>query len=167
MCFGQKDGYCNDEINNADCNYDGGDCCGSCVVTEKCSECQCLGGLAGNGGSSPSIGDSICNEESKSYECNYDNGDCCENGELIGNGYCNDEANNAVCIYDGGDCCVNINTDNCLECQCWGGGFLTSPGFPQNYESNLDLNWLIQVPFRQAIEIVFYSFDVESHSSCE
>jgi len=36
------DGYCDDGNNNADCNYDGGDCCGSNVNTAYCSQCQCL-----------------------------------------------------------------------------------------------------------------------------
>ena len=27
------DGYCNDETNNPECNYDSGDCCGVCVNT--------------------------------------------------------------------------------------------------------------------------------------
>ena len=36
------DGYCDDGNNNADCNYDGGDCCGSNVSTQYCTECQCL-----------------------------------------------------------------------------------------------------------------------------
>ena len=34
-------GYCNDETNNADCNYDGGDCCLSSPITDLCSECAC------------------------------------------------------------------------------------------------------------------------------
>ena len=34
-------GYCNDETNNADCNYDGGDCCLSSPITFLCSECVC------------------------------------------------------------------------------------------------------------------------------
>ena len=34
-------GLCNDEANNAECNYDGGDCCGDCVNTEHCAECIC------------------------------------------------------------------------------------------------------------------------------
>ena len=46
------DGYCNDETNNADCNYDGGDCCltnndgyyYSFLNKDHCSECLCLGG---------------------------------------------------------------------------------------------------------------------------
>ena len=34
-------GLCNDEANNAECNYDGGDCCGACANTEYCTECVC------------------------------------------------------------------------------------------------------------------------------
>ena len=161
------DGFCNDETNNADCNYDGGDCCGSCVVTEHCTECQCLGEVDGNGVSSPSIGDGYCQDETNNAQCNYDGGDCCANADLISNGYCNDGTNIDTCLYDGGDCCVNVNTENCLECQCLGGGTITSPGYPhQTYDNNLYLNWLIQVPVGQTILINFISFDVESHSSC-
>ena len=36
------DGICDDENNKQDCNYDGGDCCGSSVNTDYCYECQCL-----------------------------------------------------------------------------------------------------------------------------
>ena len=35
------DGYCNDESNNLECNYDGRDCCGDCVNTDYCTECIC------------------------------------------------------------------------------------------------------------------------------
>ena len=35
------DGYCNDENNNADCDYDTGDCCLSSPITDHCSECVC------------------------------------------------------------------------------------------------------------------------------
>ena len=38
------DGFCDDINNNLDCNYDGGDCCGSNVNTLFCTECQCLEG---------------------------------------------------------------------------------------------------------------------------
>ena len=41
-----RNGYCNDEANNADCFYDGGDCCGGCVNTDQCSNCLCLDGAA-------------------------------------------------------------------------------------------------------------------------
>ena len=31
------DGFCNAETNNAVCNFDGGDCCGTCVNKKHCS----------------------------------------------------------------------------------------------------------------------------------
>ena len=36
-------GWCEDENNNADCGFDGGDCCGPDVKTLYCTECECLG----------------------------------------------------------------------------------------------------------------------------
>ena len=85
---------------------------------------------------------------------------------MVGNGFCGDATNIAECNYDGGDCCVNVNTDYCSDCNCLGGGVITSPGFPENYDNNLDLTWLIQVQVGQTIEIFFQFFDIESHSSC-
>ena len=35
------DGYCHDIINIAECNYDGGDCCGDDVKTEYCDDSEC------------------------------------------------------------------------------------------------------------------------------
>ena len=35
------DAYCDDENNNDDCNFDGGDCCGPNVNTQYCTECIC------------------------------------------------------------------------------------------------------------------------------
>ena len=37
-------GHCNDEANDADCVYDGGDCCGPCANTDQCSDCVCHDG---------------------------------------------------------------------------------------------------------------------------
>ena len=36
------DNYCDDENNNSECGFDGGDCCGYNVNTEYCSECACF-----------------------------------------------------------------------------------------------------------------------------
>ena len=36
------DGYCDDDANNLECNFDGGDCCGDDAITDYCLECQCL-----------------------------------------------------------------------------------------------------------------------------
>ena len=85
------DGYCDDNTNVPECNYDGGDCCGSCVNKEYCSTCACLDGGSGNG---------IANS-------------------FVGNGYCDDGLNNAECNYDGQDCCgPSANTDFCTLCIC-------------------------------------------------
>ena len=35
------DGFCDDDTNIIECNYDGGDCCLPEVITEYCSECKC------------------------------------------------------------------------------------------------------------------------------
>ena len=36
------DGYCDDHVNNAECNYDGGDSCGQANVnTQNCADCIC------------------------------------------------------------------------------------------------------------------------------
>ena len=83
---------------------------------------------------------------------------------MIGDGFCNDETNNADCNHDGQDCCVNVNKSFCTECNCISDGFITSPGFPENYENNLDLTWLIEVPLGQKIQIRFLSFDVDGYS---
>ena len=183
-----KDGNCNDETNIAVCNYDGGDCCGSCVIKKLCSECACLNNVD-NDGYSTAIGNGFCNDETNNAKCNYDGGDCCGscivtqhcsecqclgtvtgNGipnPLVGNDHCNDETNNAVCDYDGGDCCVNTNREYCSDCSCFEGGTITSPGYPGNYENNLDLTWLINVSPNQLIQMTFLSFKVESGTNCK
>ena len=143
-------GFCNDETNFAECRFDGGDCCLN-VNTDHCTVCACYLQEICAAGFHPSVGD----------------------------GFCNDETNIADCSYDGGDCCGScVNTDYCEECTCLAGdsgngiyqcstsGAITSPGYPQNYDNNLDLYWLIQAPIGQTIVINFISFDVEYHSSC-
>ena len=87
-------GYCDDLTNTKECNYDGGDCCGSCVITDYCSECV----------------------------CHLDDGVLGKQQQWIGNGYCDDGLNKVECNFDGGDCCgSNVNTQFCTFCQCQGG----------------------------------------------
>ena len=106
------DGYCDDELNNQECNYnyDGGDCCGSNVNTQYCSECVCLGdeGSGGGSGSSTTVSPFVTT----------DSGGCAF-PDWVGDGCCDDGNNNLECNYDGGDCCgSNVNTLCCTECQC-------------------------------------------------
>ena len=36
-----SNGYCNDNNNNLECDYDGGDCCLTNLNTDHCSICSC------------------------------------------------------------------------------------------------------------------------------
>ena len=133
-------GFCNDETNNVNCNFDGGDCCGPCVNKKDCSKCFCLGMNISHVGN-PLIGDGFCNDETNKEDCNYDGGDCCGPcvvkkhclkclclselydqeviNPMIGNGFCNDETNNLECEFDGGDCCGScVLKEHCSRCQC-------------------------------------------------
>ena len=86
-----RDGFCNDGTNNAGCLFDGGDCCGSCINLDHCTECQCL---------------------STEYEDGILNG-------LVENNVCNDGINTIECGFDGFDCCkANITNGHCSECSC-------------------------------------------------
>ena len=132
-----SDGWCDDKTNNADCNFDGFDCCGSDVKTNFCKECLCLLDNYCNVSRSI-IGDGFCHDEANNEFCNFDDGDCCGDckvtdfcskceclggptivNPLIGNRQCNDETNNAECNFDDGDCCgACISTDHCSDCVC-------------------------------------------------
>ena len=91
------DGYCNDESNNPECGYDGGDCCGSCINTVYCTYCTCIGNTFSNRVPNALVGDGHCNDELNTAECNFDGGDCCghcetisvtlENNALVAQGY--------------------------------------------------------------------------------
>ena len=152
-CFSPNwvgDGYCDDETNNEDCEYDGGDCCGNCVNAKFCIECVCSDETPTNtwiqrdATSNPLVGDGYCEDEMNNENCNYDGGDCCgacinrnycedceclglqsENGTvqnpLVGNGFCNDETNILECNFDAFDCCGyngSVNTADCTNCTC-------------------------------------------------
>ena len=72
------DGFCDDETNNADCNYDGGDCCVN-INTDHCSDCTCYHQENCIAGFTPSsIGDGTCDDGANNDDCYYDGGDCCK-----------------------------------------------------------------------------------------
>ena len=123
-------GFCNDETNNPECNYDGGDCCAMNANTNSCSECNCHFIETCVGGYHPLVGNGFCDDDTNINECAYDGGDCCSNPNMVGDGVCNDESNNPECLFDGGDCCSNPNMvgdgicndeTNNLECNYDGG----------------------------------------------
>ena len=165
------DGYCNDEANNLQCGFDGGDCCYTCTSHIKCIDCKCLTGNTWGDKSDSLNKNGYCNDETNNEECNYDGGDCCVNVNIdhcstctclyqwtcstgvvpfiVGDGFCDDETNNDACNYDGGDCCINVNTDHCSTCTCFYQenciiGFLPSifgDGFCNDETNNADCKY--------------------------
>ena len=132
------DGFCDDINNNLDCNYDGGDCCGSNVNTLFCTECQCLEGEGGGNltttgttGTTVSTGTTGTTSTTGTTGTTSTTGPISTTGisldttttgvcnQWAGDGFCDDINNNLDCNYDGGDCCgSNVNTLFCTECQC-------------------------------------------------
>merc|ERR1712198_225880 len=125
----QGDGFCDDENNNAACNWDGGDCC---ALTNSnadkdvyCDDCTCLDPNAqsnpnpepttSNGPSTDPFTTSSPNPEPTTT--NGVNGECAV-PQWQGDSYCDDTNNNAACNWDGGDCCAltNSNTDKDAYC---------------------------------------------------
>jgi len=92
----KNDGICDDDNNNCECEWDGGDCCGDNVNIEWCDDCECL---------DPNF-------------CNVDDSQC-GNPYWKNDGICDDDNNNCHCEWDGGDCCGdNVNTSWCDDCEC-------------------------------------------------
>merc|ERR1712032_498037 len=159
----QGDGNCDDGNNNADCLFDGGDCCakslGKAVSKTYCKECKCLdpnpkAPTPPPCGIEAYKGDGNCDDENNNAGCDYDGGDCCVkslggpvkkdyckeckcldpnpkapnppacgNKEYKGDGNCDDDNNNKGCEYDGGDCCAKslgktVSKDYCKKCKC-------------------------------------------------
>ena len=90
-------GFCDDNNNVPECNYDGGDCCGSCVNKEFCSTCACLDGGSGNG-ISQYVGDGYCDDGYNNVGCQFDGGDCCNNNNNGWDSYCTVIYNHASLI---------------------------------------------------------------------
>ncbi|CAM9539911.1 unnamed protein product, partial [Laminaria digitata] len=89
-----QDGYCNDANNNADCGYDGGDCC----------SCTCVNGLEFPCGEQG--GGFDCRDPDVPPECTLIGTSCEGNLAFIQDLYCDSSLNNLECSYNGGDCCM-------------------------------------------------------------
>ena len=44
---------------------------------------------------------------------------------------------------------------------------LRSPGYPDNYPSDMDCNYSVPIPDGVALKITFYKFDLEAIKECE
>ena len=73
-------GVCNDESNNGDCHFDGGDCTTTQATTSGTGGCN-----------SGWIGDNFCDDINNNMDCSYDGGDCCGScGEVVNTAFCSD-----------------------------------------------------------------------------
>merc|ERR1712051_535867 len=78
-----NDVWCDDENNNAACNWDGGACCFNDYqgYDSYCTDCECIE-------CKPSgwHGDNYCDDSLNTANCKYDGGDCC--GDSVSTAYC-------------------------------------------------------------------------------
>merc|ERR1712048_255486 len=96
------DGECDDDNNNAGCNWDGGDCCGPSKGTTFCTQCKCLD----------------CTYKGEGSNCPKNDG-ACNLPNFVGDKVCDDENNNCMCNWDKGDCCGDKkNYKFCKACKC-------------------------------------------------
>ena len=40
--FKHGDGFCDDDMNNIECDFDGQDCCKENIIDYFCSKCECI-----------------------------------------------------------------------------------------------------------------------------
>ena len=131
-------GKCDDDNNNVECQWDGGDCCGCFVQKGFCTECQCKDQAMLAMQDSPDwccvqskLNDGICHPENNIEGCFYDSLDCCldeEGGDsicplqgtcdigLLKNGRCDQVNNKTDCLYDFG-ACLGASSERSLLCK--------------------------------------------------
>merc|ERR1712176_1343354 len=96
------DKNCDDNNNNAGCDWDGGDCCGA-KGYKYCKECKCKD----------------CKYVPKGDKCVKDFKKNCGAPKFKGDGFCDDNNNLGGCAWDGGDCCGDkANIKYCKVCKC-------------------------------------------------
>jgi len=97
------DKNCDDDNNNAGCDWDGGDCCGPSNSYDYCDKCKCLD----------------CTYETKGDKCVKAIKGACGAKAYVGDKFCDDDNNNAGCNWDKGDCCGTKNNYKfCKKCAC-------------------------------------------------
>ena len=114
------DNFCDDENNNEECGWDGGDCCGNNVVTQYCTICACLdpNGIVPNT-TSPNTPITSSTVFPPDITTTSSNSTDCGSPQWFGDNYCDDENNNELCGWDGGDCCgKDVVTTFCSACEC-------------------------------------------------
>ena len=92
-----NDGFCDDEANTEECNFDFGDCCDWRNDFSNCQDCFCY--------TEP------INYTNKCGKNWYEHGTFPHN-EFLGNGHCDLHLNTVDFFFDAGDCCLDKSEDN-------------------------------------------------------
>eukprot|EP00752_Nemacystus_decipiens_P003160 g2925.t3 len=97
-----NDSLCDSALNNADCGYDGGDCCSATCVTEYSYQCSAT--------------DDSCvdPDHAKWPDCDFGDIGYYVSSD-VNNSVCNPPLNTAGCGYDGGDCCTSTCVDSAVQ----------------------------------------------------
>ena len=108
------DGFCDDDMNIPECDYDGQDCCRESVIDYFCIECRCYeSGCEGT----KIDGKNDTTTQSPLDQSENQNVSYCIRPQWVGDGECDQVCNTEWCEYDGGDCegvdPVNITMPNC------------------------------------------------------
>ena len=112
-----NDGYCDEECNHPDFDYDGGDCCLDIVNNAKCIDCYCyedcsIHTLRFND-------DKDLQPDSECYEVEDFNIEDCE-ALSLNDGICDDGCNNHFFDFDHQDCCLpDPSYITCRRCICY------------------------------------------------
>jgi len=119
------DNFCDDENNNPECGFDGGDCCDNTGEgwDNYCSLCECLEMPETTEPPMETTEEWWTTEGpmETTEEPSGTNGDDCAIPHWFGDAFCDDENNTEECGFDGGDCCNNEGQgwDNfCADCEC-------------------------------------------------
>jgi len=109
------DNFCDDENNNPECGFDGGDCCDNTGEgwDNYCSLCECL--------EMPETTEPPMETTEEPMETTEEPMGECAAPQWFGDNYCDDENNTPECGFDGGDCCDNEMegyTNYCNACEC-------------------------------------------------
>ena len=111
------DEYCDDENNNAACEFDGGACCMEPVKKNYCKDCKCLSKPKPKPTEKPKPGPKPKPKPTEKPKPPPSEG--CGQPGYATDDYCDDENNNAGCDFDGGACCKEpVKKNYCKECKC-------------------------------------------------
>ena len=105
------DAACDDENNNAGCNWDDGACCGDDVDKTFCTLCECFGPVPPNPSPPTTVPTTLSTSTPTTGGCGLP--------EWATDEFCDDVNNNAGCNWDDGACCGdNVDKEYCTLCEC-------------------------------------------------